>query len=360
MSPHESSALEEGRPKKNSRWGLKSHKDKLIFAKSLCIAVALLVIALTSVYVQTINEFNNSMYSTLDAMQEERFDQIYIYIMELRKMASENANEVALDIEQDIRSQLDLEKLKMDLDNGITNDNLYTVFRQNISGVNFNGVNNQRNGIFITSTVGILEDMNYDRACVEHHDEIRTWDNEIAHAYNSYLESDAISKLLSHSNEIIMTEHVNILDKEDSNYDSHSIIKSPTYDAIKTVYINEGIVGLKNYQFLNPAYILDTKDIFGQPDIIEGHLQKTHTFIVVQEFNIYDQLKMHYPEIMDDSYLDATKLQYHNVLNILYIIGVIYGAIMVVLFSVVSNKFNNYFDKHNLGDIEPKKHHVIE
>jgi len=350
---------EEKRNKLCNIWRHRSHRNKLIFAKTLCIAVAICVIALTFVYMQTINEINNSMHDTISILKEERFNQIYLYAMELRKMASDQAEEVAVSIEQDIKSNIDMEQLKIDLDSNQTNEDLHMVFRKNIANVGFNGIGNQRDGIFITSMDGILEDMNHYRASSSVTDK-RDWEYEIGHAYNSYLEKEAVRKLTNHSKEIIITEHVNRLTQDDSNYESHKLINSASYDTLKSVYMEEGINGLKNYQFLNPAYILDTEDIFGQPQIIEGLKQETHTFIVVQEFNLYDQIKTHYPKLMDDSFIKSVELYYHNVLNILYIVGIFYGVILVVLLAFVSNKYNRYFDKHDLGNIPPKNNHNMK
>ena len=155
---------EEKRNKLCNIWRHRSHRNKLIFAKTLCIAVAICVIALTFVYMQTINEINTSMHDTISILKEERFNQIYLYAMELRKMASDQAEEVAVSIEQDIKSNIDMEQLKIDLDSNQTNEDLHMVFRKNIANVGFNGIGNQRDGIFITSMDGILEDMNHYRA----------------------------------------------------------------------------------------------------------------------------------------------------------------------------------------------------
>lgn len=51
------------------------------------------------------------------------------------------------------------------------------------------------------------------------------------------------------------------------------MITEMTYEQLKSVYVKEGITGLRNYQFLVPIYITDTGDIFGMMILLEGFLK---------------------------------------------------------------------------------------
>ena len=112
--------------------------------------------------------------------------------------------------------------------------------------------------------------------------------------------------------------------------------------------MNFWIIGLRNYQFLTPAYITETGDIFGQPEISHGVKNETHTFIFVQEFNLYDQIKENHPEMMDTSSVDEVILRDANTLTIMHIIGIGYAVILVALLFLFSAKYNNYIEKHEL------------
>ena len=61
------------------------------------------------------------------------------------------------------------------------------------------------------------------------------------------------------------------------------------------LYDSYGIEAFKNIQFLAPAYITTTGDIFGMEDIdINGMSSNNHKIVVVQTFNLYQQLTTRY------------------------------------------------------------------
>ena len=324
----------------------RSRKKKINFLKITSLAVAIITVGLVFIYMQTLDNIKSTKEETIDILKEERFEQIYAYATNLRALAAVQSSEVAIAIESDIREQMDMDQLKADLDANRTNEQLQQILHDNAYDKYLYGVKNRRNSIFITSRSGIIEDCNYDRA--GNSVSFRDWTYEVDHCYNNDLEQDAIDKLLNHSSDLIITEHVNYLGKSDSNYDTHQKIKSPSKEALKKVYMEEGILGLRNYQFLTPAYITETGDIFGQPEISHGIKNETHTFIIVQEFNLYDQIKENHPEMMDTSTLEEVEIRSANILTIMHIIGIGYAVILVALLFLFSAKYNNYIDKHEL------------
>ena len=319
---------------------------KLKFLKISALLIAIITVGLVFIYMQTLDHIKVSSKETINILKEERFEQIYAYATNLRALAAVQSSEVAIAIESDIRENMDMDELKADLDANRTNEQLQQILHDNAYDKYLYGVKNRRNAMFITSQTGIIEDCNYDRA--GNSVSFRDWQYEIDHCYNYDLEQDAIDKLLNHSSDLIVTEHVNYLGKSDSNYETHQKIKSPSKEALKKVYMEEGIIGLRNYQFLTPAYITETGDIFGQPEISHGIKNETHTFIVVQEFNLYDQIKENHPEMMDTSSMNEVILRDANTLTIMHIIGIGYAVILVALLFLFSAKYNNYIEKHEL------------
>lgn len=326
----------------------RDRNKKIKFLKFSSLLISIVTIGLVFIYMQTLDNIKESEKENINILKEERFEQIYSYATNLRALASVQSSEVAIAIESDIREQMDMDQLKADLDANRTNMQLQQILHDNVYNKYLHCVENRRNSIFITSKTGIIEDGNYDRA--GNSIPFRDWAYELENCYNSDLEKDAINKLLNHSSDLIITEHVNYLGKSDSNYDTHKKIKSPSKEVLKEMYIEEGILGLRNYQFLTPAYITETGDIFGQPEISHGIAKETHTFIVVQEFNLYDQIKQNHPEMMDTSSLYEVETSYANILNIMHIIGIGYAVILVALLFLFSAKYNNYIDKHELEE----------
>ena len=131
------------------------------------------------------------------------------------------------------------------------------------------------------------------------------------------------------------------------------MISEMNYTNLEKIYVEEGIEGLKNYQFLVPMYITDTGDIFGQQDIEHGVRQDTHKFIVIQTFNLYDQLTSVKPDIGDDDYLARMNARYDEMLNMLYILGTI-AVIMITIIVIYSFSLYNLLldEKHDFFNLE--------
>ena len=114
--------------------------------------------------------------------------------------------------------------------------------------------------------------------------------------------------------------------------------------------------GLKNYQIWIPVYITDTGDIFGQSDVVKGVKQPTHKIIVVQEFNLYDQLKKASPRLFNSAYKDDgildIKMNYHYITIFLYIIGIIYAVEVIVALFYFTDKYNSIVDKCDICKID--------
>lgn len=321
----------------------KERRKRIFFAKGMCLAIVLLM-SLLLLYGFAIDNVKDTNIKSIKELKTERFESIYSYILELQSDAYESARDVSSELEEYMRS-MDQDALRKQLETGEISNELDSIFHKYTDKV-FNGVDNPRNGFIIANLDGILYDENYKR--VEGR-VARDWESEINNSYNSDLEQEAISRLLNRSDSLIVTESVNLLKKD---YKDHTKITTANYDTLLQVYLNEGVEGFRNYQVLCPAYITNNGDIFGQKDIVSGIKMQNNKIIVIQEFNIYDQLQRNKMNLVDDRNIQAVIEGYSADLSFLYIIAFCFIAFIIVLLIYFSNSYNSYIDKYNLENEE--------
>lgn len=318
----------------------KERRKRMFFAKGMCLAMVL-VMSLLIIYGFAIDGVKTTNMRTINQIKIEKFEAIYTYILDLQNDAYNSARSVSRSMESYMRN-LDQETLKDELESGEISENLDDIFCSHTSGKIFNNVDNSRNGFIIANTHGILYDSNYKRVNGK---DSRTWKSEIKNSYNPELEEEAINRLLEKSDDLIITESVNFL-RDD--YENHIKITTSTYDSLLEVYLKEGIEGFRNYQVLCPAYITNNGDIFGQKDIVSGIKMENNKIIVIQEFNIYDQISHNKPSLMNDDEIRIIAEEHSNSISFLYIIALCFIVFVIVLLIYFSNSYNNYIEKYNL------------
>ena len=79
---------------------------------------------------------------------------------------------------------------------------------------------------------------------------------------------------------------------------------------------------------------------------------QNNKIIVIQEFNIYDQLQRNKMNLVDDCNIQAVIESYSANLSFLYIIAFCFIAFIIVLLIYFSNSYNSYIDKYNLENEE--------
>lgn len=305
---------------------------KAIIARAMCFIMLIMATGLI-LYMYCVERVKYSEEQSVNDYRNIMFDRIYSELNLLQAQARDSVKITASDIEKNLK-ELDLKSVQYDLDNGNMNPSMYNTIRNGINGKTLNGIDNYKNGIVVMTQQGVFEDFNYERAS-DH--KLRTWDDEIKHAWNKDLEKEAINKLLIHSKGIIATEKVNHLGKD------HIYIKELTEENLRKVYLKEGLAGLQNYQFKVAAYITESGDIFGNEDIVSGVKQKTHKLIIIQEFNLYDQIQLMSPDLFDvDSHTLYIQEDYSITISIMYIMGIFYLASTVILLFYFSHLYNYY------------------
>lgn len=322
----------------------KDRKKRMFFAKGMCIAM-IFIMFLLIVYGFVIDSVKDTNMRNINIMKREKFESIYTYLLDLQNDAYDSARSVSSSLESYMR-ELDQETLKEELESGKISKELDNTFYSYTSNRVFNNVDNNRNRFIIANLDGILYDSNYKRVNGK---DSRSWESEIENSYNLELEEDAIDRLLERSNSLIITESVNLLR---SDYGDHIKITTATYDSLLEVYLKEGIEGFRNYQVLCPVYITNNGDIFGQKDIVNGIKMENNKIIVIQEFNIYDQIEKNKPHFMDDSVIQRAIEDYSENVSFLYIIALCFIIFIIVLLVYFSNSYNNYIEKYDLENDE--------
>lgn len=284
----------------------------------------------------------------IDARKRD-FEVIWGTLQSYLNSSKSQTKEIATNIENDINETFDLNELKYGLDsNDPTYEKaVYDIIRNNIEGIHFGGIENNRNSMIVLEGYDtIMEDFLIDpQSRDDDKDSITTTGKSLLEykdtTYNIKLFSTAVRKIRNHTTSIIAIEPYDYIDSED-----HMLISEMNYENLESVYVKEGFIGLKNYQFLVPVYITDTGDIFGQQDIEHGIRQDNHKFIVIQTFNLFDQITSYRPDVGDDDYIHRINVRYDEILNVLYILGIISVCMITVIVIYSFTIYNMLIDKN--------------
>lgn len=311
------------------------------FVSIILLTLASFIIILT-VCDNAILSIKNSRAAAIEDVKKRDFATVWMSILNYMEDAEKQTSGVATNIENDIKATFDLQDLQYKLDSGDkeARTKLSEIFRKNIDEVYVGDVNNNRNSIIILEGYdSIVEDLFVDPESREEGAVIKnpsspTLSQYQNTTYNKELFTSAVRKIRTHTDKIIAIEPYNYIKGE------HEKIPEMNYHNLERVYINEGVQGLRNYQFLVPVYITDSGDIFGQKDIENGVPQENHKFIVIQTFNIYDQIMFNSPEFGDDDYIGRINARYDMILNSLYIMGIIICTLIVFIIVYFFSLYN--------------------
>lgn len=324
---------------------LKNKSPKAMKNYMLIITVIFLVVVL--VYTYVLIAIQASSNSTIAGLRERRFKNIMMYYYNLADEAEYNAKAVSEKIERELKSdKIDLNNIKYAMDNGIIPTELYDILEHTAENVNVGNIHNSRNGILILNNDKVIIDFNYSRANSRKDDDIRTFDSERSMNWNKQLYDDAFEKIFNHSGQ----ESIIAIETVPSRNKNHIAIESAKYETLQEVFIKEGLYGLRNYQFFVPSYITNDGDIFGKKDIIKGVSQDNHKLIVIQEFNLFDQITKYHQEMFIDDKEEAAANKTEYMQCILYLLGIILISSYFAVIFIFINAYNSILDhKANNG-----------
>lgn len=320
----------------------KIKKSKINRLVSIILLTLASFIIILTVCDNAIISIKNSRAAAIEDVKKRDFATVWMSILNYIDDAEKQTSGVATNIENDIKINFDLAELQTLLDNGDSEARrkLSEIFRNNIDGVYAGEVNNNRNSIIILEGYDtIVEDLFVDPDSREEGVTIKDPSSPSLSkykdtTYNKELFLSAIRKIRTHTDQLIAIEPYNYINGD------HEKIPELNYQNLERVYINEGVQGLRNYQFLVPVYITDSGDIFGQKDVENGVPQENHKFIVIQTFNIYDQIMYNSPEFGDDDYIKRINSRYDRILNSLYIMGIIICTLIVFIILYFFSLYN--------------------
>lgn len=297
-------------------------KSKSKFIMGMMILIIILFSSSVFAYKVIINTVKSNAEKTIEAMKEEQFKVIWFSLQNLQLQSEKEVSRISANIEEDILALPEdkLTRLQYDMTNNIHNDDLHDILMKNIENQKLNDINNHRNGLVVMSTKGYIEDFNYRRAksvSTHENNSFRVWQDSIENSYNKELEKNAIDKILNRTSGVIALESYDLVKNSD-----HIKIKEMNYESLLEVFLAEGMEGLRNYQIFVPYYITDIGDIFGIPDISQGIMVSNNKIIIVQEFNLYDQIMANQNEIFNDDQIKNLTDRYNNLLRLLYIFGI--------------------------------------
>ena len=321
--------------------------------RSMMIVILLMLVSFVGIVgtcTISINTVKQAREEQIVDVRKRDFETIWGILQMYLNKSKTQTEEIANAIETEIKNTVDLDNLKERLDHNdpTADQEIYEIIRKHIENVHFGGVSNNRNSIIVLEGYDtIIEDFLVDpdsRESDKQDIEVsgRKISDYISTTYNQDLFTSAMQKIRNHTSGIIAIEPYNYIDKE-----GHTLITEMSFATLEEVYVKEGWEGLKNYQFLTPIYITDTGDIFGQQDIEHGIHQDTHKFIVIQTFNLYDQLNSVKSDIGDDDYIGRLDYRYSEILNSLYILGII-SIIMIAIIIIYSFSLYNMIIDNNI------------
>lgn len=324
----------------------KSKKNPIRKMAIFIASILLIFGAAILLYSAVLSSVKNAKQSAMDQAKDTKFDLIWTQLQLSLEESYANAAIVAEHIERDIKTEFDLTDLKDALD---TNDadayqRLSKLVAKNIERISLNDIDNHRNSVMVMTGDGIiLEDYTIDLST-----KIPAGDNfnkYLDTSYNKELFLDALRKLKIHSEYIIAIENIDCTGNDD-----HIKVSDVNRNTLKQVFDAEGLAGLQNYEFMTPVYITDTGDIFGTKDIIGGIPQENHKFVIVQTFNLYDQIIRNDHEYADNDYEDSIIERYDDVLVMLYIFGIILVVAIAACILYMMALYNFITDRYEDRD----------
>ena len=312
---------------------IKNKSPKTIKTYLMIVTGVFLVVII--VYTDILFSLRRANDDILSSFRNQKFETIVSCIDELNDEAYNSAKLVSENIEKAIKSSVDMGELKQELDNQEQPDYYCDILERETKNVSLNRVKNTRNGILILNNSGIVFDNNYERMSSAPERLERTYENERNWQYNKPLFDTAIKSIFAKTKGNIAIESISM-----SEYNDHYKIPNASFSQLKRIYKEEGLEGLESYQFLVPAYITDDGDIFGQKDVVKGVIRRNHKLVVIQEYNLYDQITAKFPELINDTSEEEILVNHGNSLNLSYVLGSILIASYLIIMIILVNAYN--------------------
>lgn len=248
---------------------------------------------------------------------------------------------VTQEIRQDLLEAYDgnWEQFNYDYDNISEESELVQILNKHINSIEnkyLRDVESDANDMFVLTETQIAADGSAD--CAAEEGEARIFENEIPKHFNPNLASQAFRQLLDKGDEIFW-QFRNLANAEEPEI---AIMK---LDDVLDLPWDK----LNDYEFLVAGYIDERADITGQNLVTgTGHRAETRRLIIVQGFNLYEQLQEHHRREINSitlSHHKSTVLIDQMQRGLVYRIGVV---LLIAISNTVLIAF--YSDGQKEGD----------
>lgn len=265
-------------------------KSRTITSFPVLVFIIIVVIAVNgcffSISYNRINEIRQDVESQL---QEKKWEIIEAEILKQYALSSADIHYLAKKIECAVLREYadNMDELKEDFENGTFDEHLFTLFKQQLEtdSTNFNSVTKNESFNYILgfqdSILAIFSDSNR-----EDLSSYKTWSEYFNASANVQLNESLVSNIINKN----ISE--NLLLYQTGNLDTKTtIVTGHNINALKTIYMNQGLTGFKNIEFVNVAYITEYGDIFGTDDYLYLEKVSNYKMILVETSNLYDTIR---------------------------------------------------------------------
>ena len=316
--------------------------NKTIKTKITAFLLLLIVIIVTAVLI-SYSTISDTVHSTLSEsildIRSERFNSIEVFLSQISSDANDTVTDIADNVQDTVveyyKNNLDILQSQL-----LSKDyaELSSVIEPCIKNKFFNDIKTNDNTVFVANVHGILCDRSYSdsKYATDESTTFRTWTEYINSSTNPKLALNAYENIVNkQESEFIVWESASSNAKE--KY-SHIDI-----DTLRDIYMKYGLEELKNYEILVPKYITEDGDIFGSKDIVQGIKQTTFKFIVIQRYNIYEQLIHEYKAYLAIDEAEELNINTVNIMEKLYLAGVLLVVGLVIVVIAMSTMFNHLY-----------------
>ena len=265
-------------------------KSRTITSFPVLVFIIIVVIAVNgcffSISYNRINEIRQDVESQL---QEKKWEIIEAEILKQYALSSADIHYLAKKIECAVLREYadNMDELKEDFENGTFDEHLFTLFKQQLEtdSTNFNSVTKNESFNYILgfqdSILAIFSDSNR-----EDLSSYKTWSEYFNASANVQLNESLVSNIINKN----ISE--NLLLYQTGNLDTKTaIVTGHNINALKSIYMNQGLIGFKNIEFVNVAYITEYGDIFGTDDYLYLEKVSNYKMILVETSNLYDTIR---------------------------------------------------------------------
>ncbi len=300
------------------------------------------ILAIGSVMYQSYNELEQAKLDTtheINKIKDSEWNAVEMIMSENTSRACMQISLVRNNVQKELLAQYDdMRELKEDLSSS-NMSKAHEIINNNISGI-FMNINSDDNRIIVANKNRIIVDKSVVASIGKNS---RTWETELNSKSNEILSEQSLN--------LIMTKQIKYTFEESLSYDkvedSYTAIY-PNTEYIRQDFLLNGLQSLKRYDILVPAYITDSGDIFGIPDVgSDGLRTDNDKIILIQKYNIYDAINMHhscfenYEERIKSAKIDLEgkvsdimlKMILNCIIMVLSFVGILFSVIVCISWS---------------------------